>query len=164
MESCDPEQLHDCPPAVAKPRWEPPTLPSRCLWSPDGKNEKEPRFPSFTYSPCSTNSVPKPQPKYTLPHPFQHIPILSKRKGRRRKRGRREMEDQREGQGSLYLSVRSGGPDVNPPNEPRSTGVAGKSQFWLHVGTVSLTCFFVVFVTITGNGLLQRILPLCLLN
>lgn len=33
------------------------------------------------------------------------------------------MEDQREGgQGSLYLSVRGGGPDVNSPNEPRNMG------------------------------------------
>ena len=47
-------------------------------------------------------------------------------------------QDQREGQGSLYLSVRSGGPDVNPPNEPRSTGVLEwkeKGVFWVGLGT-----------------------------
>ena len=43
-----------------------------------------------------------------------------------------------------------------------SLSVAGRSQFWLHVGTVSLTCFSLLFIiTVIHNGLPQRTLPLC---
>ena len=69
--------------------------------------------------------------------PFSSIPTHSHHKQkegkekarRRRKSGRRENGRPERCQGSLYLSVRSGGPDVNPQNEPRCMGVAGKSQF-----------------------------------
>ena len=41
--------------------------------------------------------------------------------------------------------------------------VAGKSQFWPHVGIISLICFSLFFVIIIiPNGLPQRTLPLCL--
>ena len=39
-----------------------------------------------------------------------------------------------------------------------------RSQFWLYVETISLTCFFVAFViTIIDNGLPQKTLPVCLI-
>lgn len=95
------------------------TLPPQCLWTPDGRNDKELEFPSYTYSPStltrSINSVPSSYPKYTPLLPLQHTAILGMRKGRRREREEKGGRSERGVQGSLPWSVRSGGPDLNPP-------------------------------------------------
>lgn len=92
-------------------------LPSCCLWSPDGKNEKEPKFPLplILHVPL----IQSPTPIQNTPFSFHSNTHPEQEKGkkvrRRRKKKEERDQDQREGQGSLYLSVRSGGLDVNPP-------------------------------------------------
>ena len=115
-------------------------LPLESRW----EERKGTKISFFHYSPCSTNSVPNPTQNTPFSFHSNTQPSWAKERGEGKEEEKKREErdqDQREGQGSLSLSVRSGGPDVNPLNEPRSTGVAGKSQFWLHVGTLSLTCF-----------------------